>query len=115
VAVLRSAERHWPKDADVYNALGVVQVRRGSLDDAIESFEKAVQAQPESALGYFNLGRAHEMRYARSRRYVPTTGGWVGGADDRREAVNNYRKYLELGGPFADSAREGLVRLDWAK
>jgi VWFA-related protein len=113
VAVLRAAERRWPGDADVYNALGVVQVRRGSLDDAIGSFGKAVKAQPESALGYFNLGRVHEMRYARSRRYVPTTGGWVGSSDDRRDAIANYRKYLELGGPFEQSAREGLARLEW--
>jgi hypothetical protein len=113
VAVLRAAERRWPGDDDVYNALGVVQVRRGSLDDAIGSFGKAVKAQPESALGYFNLGRVHEMRYARSRRYVPTTGGWVGSADDRRDAIANYRKYLELGGPFEQSAREGLARLEW--
>jgi VWFA-related protein len=113
VAVLRAAERRWPGDPDVYNALGVVQVRRGSLDDAIQSFGKAVKAEPASALGYFNLGRAHEMRYARSKRYVATTGGWVGSAGDRRDAVANYQRYLELGGPFEQSAREGLARLEW--
>jgi VWFA-related protein len=113
VAVLRAAERRWPDDPDVYNALGVIQVRRGSLDDAIESFGKAVKAQPQNALGYFNLGRAHEMRYARSRRYVATTGGWVGSAGDRRDAVANYQKYLDLGGPFEPAAREGLARLEW--
>jgi VWFA-related protein len=113
ISVLRAAERRWPTDADVYNALGVVQIRRGSIDDAVESFAKAVKAEPESALGYFNLGRAHEMRYARSRRYVATTGGWVGSAEDRREAVAQYRKYLELGGPFEQSARDGLARLEW--
>ena len=113
IAVLRAAERRWPADTDVYNALGVIQIRRGSLDDAVASFEKAVKAAPTVALGYFNLGRAHEMRYARSRRYLPTTGGWVGSADDRRGAVANYRKYVELGGPFEQSAREGLARLEW--
>ncbi len=113
IAILRAAERRWPADADVYNALGVVQVRRGALDDAVESFAKAVKAQPESALGYFNLGRAHEMRYARSRRYVATTGGWVGSADDRRDAIASYKRYLEIGGPFEQSAREGLARLEW--
>jgi VWFA-related protein len=113
IGVLRAAERRWPADADVYNALGVVQVRRGALDDAVESFGKAVKAQPESALGYFNLGRVREMRYVRSRRYVPTTGGWVGNADDRRDAIASYKRYLELGGPFEQSAREGLARLEW--
>jgi VWFA-related protein len=113
IAVLRAAERRWPADADVYNALGVIQVRRGALDDAVESFGKAIKAQPASALGYFNLGRAHEMRYARSRRYMPTTGGWIGGGDDRRNAIANYQKYVELGGPFEHSAKEGLARLEW--
>jgi VWFA-related protein len=113
IAVLRAAERRWPADAEVYNALGVVQVRRGALDDAVESFAKAIKAQPESALGYFNLGRAREMRYVRSRRYVPTTGGWVGNAGDRRDAIASYKRYLEIGGPFEQSAREGLARLEW--
>jgi tetratricopeptide (TPR) repeat protein len=113
IAVLRAAERRWPADAEVYNALGVIQVRRGALDDAVESFGKAIKAQPASALGYFNLGRAHEMRYARARRYIPTTGGYVGGGDDRRNAIANYQKYVELGGPFEQSAKEGLARLEW--
>jgi VWFA-related protein len=113
IAVLRAAERRWPADAEVYNALGVIQVRRGALDDAVESFAKAVKTQPDSALGYFNLGRAREMRYVRSRRYVPTTGGWVGNAGDRRDAIANYQRYLEIGGPFEQSAREGLARLEW--
>jgi hypothetical protein len=53
------------------------------------------------------------MRYVRSRRYVPTTGGWVGNAGDRRDAIANYQRYLEIGGPFEQSAREGLARLEW--
>ena len=57
----------------------------------------------------------HELRYVRSRRYLPTTGGWLSSSSDRNDAIANYRKYLELGGPFESSAREGLARLDWTK
>jgi TolA-binding protein len=113
IAVLRDAERRWPRDPEVHNALGVVQVGRGALDDSIESFKKAIAAAPDAALAYFNLGRALEMRYARTRRWMPATAGWVGNAADRRAAVVSYQKYLELGGPFEQSAREGLARLEW--
>jgi tetratricopeptide (TPR) repeat protein len=113
IAVLRDAERRWPSDPDVHNALGVVQVGRGALDDSIASFRRAIAAAQDDALAYFNLGRALEMRYARSRRWVPTTGGWVANASDRREAIASYQKYLEFGGPFEQSAREGLARLEW--
>ena len=114
IAILRAAERRWPADADVYNALGVVQVRRGALDDAVESFAKAVKAEPESALGYFNLGRAHEMRYARSRRYVATTGGWVGSAEDRREAVTQYPEVPRVGRTLraVGARRPGASRME---
>jgi hypothetical protein len=113
IAVLRDAERRWPDEPEIFNALGVVQVRRQSYGDAVTSFEKAVKADPANAVAYFNLGRVHEIRYAMSRRYVSTSGGWVANAGERTAAIDNYTKYLELGGPFEQSAREGLARLGW--
>jgi predicted Zn-dependent protease len=113
IAVLRDAERRWPDEPEIFNALGVVQVRRQSYGDAITSFERAVKADPANAVAYFNLGRVHEIRYAMSRRYMSTSGGWVANAGERNAAIDNYKKYLELGGPFEQSAREGLARLGW--
>jgi tetratricopeptide (TPR) repeat protein len=112
--VLRDAQKHWPADAEVLNALGVVQVARGSLDDAVESFERAVAAAPSDAVGYFNLGKAAELRYWKSRRYVTQTRQWIANERDRTKAIDNYKRYLALGGPLESAARDGLSRLNWS-
>jgi VWFA-related protein len=114
IRVLRAAKSRWPKDAEVSNALGVVQVRRGALDDAVQSFSEAVAIAPQEATGYFNLAKTLELRYRRSRRYVQGTRVWVANKSDLESAIANYKRYLEIGGPLSDSAREGLARLGWS-
>jgi tetratricopeptide (TPR) repeat protein len=111
--VLRAAQDRWPYDPDVFNALGVVQTSRGSLDEAVKSFQRAVAVAPNEGVGYFNLGHALELRYVRSRRYVQQLRSWVSNDRDRSDAIENYRKYLSLGGPLEQSAQEGLTRLQW--
>ena len=113
LAVLRDAEKRWPSDAEVYNALGVVQIRRAALDDAVETFEKAVKAAPRESLGYFNLGRAYSMRYFKSQRYSETRRAWVGNTRDRDLAAAQFKKYLTLGGPYEQQAHEALNALAW--
>ena len=113
IKVLREAERRWPDDAEVSNAIGVIQVRRGALDAAIESFERATKVAPSDALGYFNLARAHQMRLLKSQRYDPQMQKWIGGDEDRRRAIANFTKYLELGGPYEKQAKEALASLNW--
>jgi VWFA-related protein len=112
--VLREAERRWPADAEVSNAIGVIQVRRGALDAAIESFERATTVAPADSLGYFNLARAHQMRLLKSQRYDSLMQKWIGGDEDRRRAISMFRKYLELGGPYERQAREALSALGWS-
>ena len=107
--VLREAERRWPADAEVANAIGVIQIRRGALDAAIESFERATTVAPADALGYFNLARAHQMRLLKSQRYDSQMQKWIGGDEDRRRAIANFQKYLQLGGPYERQAREALA------
>jgi tetratricopeptide (TPR) repeat protein len=113
IRVMRTAKERWPQDAEVSNALGVAQVIRGALDDAVRSFQQAVAAAPAEGVGYFNLGKALEMRYARSRRYVQQTGTWVANEQDRSNAIASYERYLTIGGPFENAVREGLSRLAW--
>jgi VWFA-related protein len=114
IRALRDAAKRWPKDADVYEAMGVVQTTRGALDDAIESFHKAVGLAPKDAVGYFNLAKALELRYVRTRRFVQQTHTWMGNKSDLESAITNYQRYLEIGGPLDNSAREGLARLNWS-
>ena len=113
VRVLRDAERRWPSDPEVANAIGVIQVRRGALDAAIESFERAIAVDSSDALGHFNLGRALQMRLLKSQRYDRQLERWVGGDEDRRRAIASFTKYLELGGPYAPQAKEALASLGW--
>jgi VWFA-related protein len=111
--VLRDAEARWPGDAEVANATGVIHVRRGALDAAIESFERATRVAPSEGLGFFNLARTHQMRLLKSQRYDRQREKWIGGDEDRRRAIANFEKYLKLGGPYEQQAREALATLSW--
>jgi tetratricopeptide (TPR) repeat protein len=113
LGVLRDAETRWPKDPEVANAIGVIHVRRGSLDAAIESFTRATTVAPSEALGFFNLARAHQMRLLKSQRYDRAMEKWIGGDEDRRRAIANFEKYLQFGGPYERQAREALASLSW--
>ena len=113
LSVLRDAEARWPKDPEVANAIGVIHVRRGALDTAIESFARATSVDASDALGYFNLARAHQMRLLKSQRYDRQMERWIGGDEDRRRAIANFEKYLQLGGPYDRQAREALASLSW--
>ncbi|OFW10661.1 MAG: hypothetical protein A3H96_01355 [Acidobacteria bacterium RIFCSPLOWO2_02_FULL_67_36] len=115
LAVLRDAERRWPKEPQILNAIGVVDVRRGALDEAISSFGKAIEAAPKEATAYLNLGRAYELRYAAARHYVSSERKWVAPEGDRQKAIENYKRYIDLGGPYASQASEALIRLGWSK
>jgi len=113
--VLRDASRRWPKDTEAHNALGVVLVKRGALDDAIGAFQKAVAADPSDGLGYFNLGRAFHLRYLKVLRSGSSmsAGARMLADRDRQKAVESYRHYLEIGGPFEADARQALDLLQW--
>jgi tetratricopeptide (TPR) repeat protein len=113
VSILRDAEKRWPASADVHNALGVIQVRRGALDDALDTFAKAVKAAPADSLGYFNLARAHHLRYFKSHRYHSTVRKWIGNERDREQAIAHFEKYVEMGGPYLQQARDALTTLGW--
>jgi len=115
ISVLARARQRWPRDGEILNAFGVVNVRRGLLDAAIDAFEAAIRADPGDGLAYFNAGRAYEMRFVKSRRYSETKSTWVAHEPDRRQAIAYYLRYLEKGGPFEQSSRDALQRLEWAK
>ena len=112
--VLRAAAERWPKDHEVFSALGVVQMSRGAIDDAVRSFQQAIALAPNEPIGYFNLAKSLEIRFSKSRRYVVQTRTWVSNDSDRTNAIANYQRYLEFGGPFENSARDGLARLGWS-
>ena len=109
--VLRVAEQRWPKDTDVLNALGTVQVRRGSSQDAIATFERAVQTSPKDSLAYLNLARTCELRYFQLRRFSRPQARWMDDPELRTKALEYYGKYLQMGGPYEADARAAIDRL----
>ena len=109
--VLRVAEQRWPKDTDVLNALGTVQVRRGSSQDAIATFERAVQTSPKDSLAYLNLARTYELRYFQMRRFSRPQARWMDDPELRTKALEYYGKYLQMGGPYEADARTAIDRL----
>jgi tetratricopeptide (TPR) repeat protein len=114
IRILRDAQQRWPVDPEIQNAIGVIQVRRGALDSAIESFQRATAIAPSDALAYFNLGRAYQMRSVKRQRYVRQTQRWMGGEEDRRKAIASFQKYVELGGPYLQQAKDALSMLGWS-
>jgi VWFA-related protein len=114
VAVLRDAEGRWPKDVDIFNALGVAQLARGSVDDAVATFEKAVAVAPNDANACYNLAKTYEVRQVRSERLRKVGPGSIGvdsALQDRNNAITYYQRVLAIGGPLVDAAKEGLKRL----
>lgn len=111
VDTLRAAERQWPSDPDVLNALGTVQVRRNALADAIETFEKAAKANPNDPLAFFNLGRTYELRYFAMRRFSRPNARWVDNPELLNKAIENYETCTRLGGPYEADARAAIDRL----
>src|SRR5204863_9833159 len=96
IRAARAGLERWPQDAELFNALGVVQTVRGSIDDAIKSFQAAVAIAPSDPTGSFNLAKAFELRYFRSRRYVDKLRQWMANEDDRKAAIAAYERYLAL-------------------
>jgi tetratricopeptide (TPR) repeat protein len=111
VELLREAEKRWPTDADVLNALGTIQVRRNALSDAIETFERAAKANPSDPLAFFNLGRTYELRYFAMRRFSRPSSRWVDNPELLNKAIENYEVCTKLGGPYDADARAAIDRL----
>jgi VWFA-related protein len=114
LAGLREAEKRWPKDVDVYNAIGVLQLARGAVDDAIATFEKGVDVDANDANACYNLAKTLEVRLVRDARAGKVAPGSVtksGSMQDRSKAMTLYSRVIGLGGPLVDAAREGLKRL----
>jgi tetratricopeptide (TPR) repeat protein len=113
--ILKSASARWPDDTDVMNASGIIQLRRGALDEAVNSFKRATEAKPTEGLAYFNLARTYQLRYFKTRRYSQTEARWLANASDLRRAVASYEEYLKLGGPYEAEARQAIQNLQWLK
>ena len=115
LAVLREAAKRWPADPETHLAVGCVLVGRGALDDAIGEFDRAVTLAPDSGTAYFNLARAYHLSYLHMLRSSSTNQKATSMLADRirQQAIEAYQKYLTIGGPFEQDARQSLANLGW--
>ena len=111
IAVLRAAKERWPLDAEVYNDLGTVQAAAGATDEAIRTFQEGTQVAPNEPTTYLNLAAALDLKYTSQRRYNADAKRYLGNDRDRDEAIRTYERYIALGGPYVDQARQAIERL----
>jgi VWFA-related protein len=130
--VLDDAAKRWPKDAEIFDAEGVIQIHSGALVDAIASFERATKLAPTDPLGFFNLASAHHAAALRLRELARQTASQqqLASPDDRRllgssggsgllgkalwqrnAAIQNYRRVIALNGDYVDQAKKGIEAL----
>jgi VWFA-related protein len=117
LSVLRVSASRWPADPEAQNALGTLLVKRGALDDALDVFKRITTAKPTDSLGYFNLGRTYHLMYLRLQQTIATSAirnkPNALGEDDRKRAIDAYKQYLALGGPFEKEAKDAISILEW--
>ena len=113
IEVLEQGRKRWPRDGDILNAYGVIVGGGGDLDEAIKIFNEAIAVAPRETISFLNLAKVLEIRYFQKRRNLALLG-WRSGANEekqRQNAIKAYERYLAVGGPYADLAREGIERL----
>src|SRR5436305_905437 len=60
IDILRAARQRWPKDPDLFNALGVTQAGGGDVNAAINTLREGIAAVPGDAMMHLNLAKALE-------------------------------------------------------
>lgn len=111
IDALRAAEKRWPGNTEILNAIGTIQVRRGAVNDAIATFEQAIAQSPDETLAYFNAARTFELRYFQMRRFSRPGARWLDNPADLQKAIEYYGAYVGRGGPYVDDARAAIERL----
>ena len=115
LGVAREAARRWPNDVETHLAVGCILVNRQAFDDAIEAFTHALSVEPHNGNAQFNLARAYHLNFVRIIRSTSNnaTATSMLASRSRERAIDAYRKYLAMGGPFEQQAKDALTALGW--
>ena len=84
-----------PNYAEAYNNLAVISMKQKKFDEASELLDKLIEFSPDYANAYLNRGIiASEVK------------------KDNARALENFNKYLELGGPRSPEVRKWVNELE---
>jgi tetratricopeptide (TPR) repeat protein len=101
----KAAELDPPKAGQYYYNLGAMLVNAGQAEPAGQAFKKAIEADPNHADSYYQIGvyLIGKASFAADGKVTPVAG-----------TVEAFQKYLQLAptGQFADSAKGMLASLD---
>jgi Flp pilus assembly protein TadD len=86
-----------PPDAELRFSTGVMHLREGRVDLALEEFKRAVQADPKNPYFQNGLGLAYSAKAAARK------GGSGASRDEWKEAIAAFRKALELNPYYVDA------------
>jgi hypothetical protein len=98
----------------VLDAIGVMQIRRGALDAAIDSFDRARKSPPSTVSATSTWAARCRCACSSHSATIRSLQRWVGGDADRKRAARAIQTYLEIGGQYERQAREALVALGWS-
>lgn len=119
------AVRNNLKDADLYNKLGIVQLKLREKDAARKSFERAVKIDPQNASALNNLGavacldrkyknavkhlkRALALDETMASAHLNMAEAWLGLKEIDR-SMTEYARAIELDPDILDSSRNGVI------
>lgn len=105
LAVLERGLRLKPENAELLNAVGVVETSLRRVDDAVDTLDRAVRSNPGWMTSRFNLARVLELRYARSLASAAPRP-----VADLERAAAEYARVVEGNSAQAQEARAGLWR-----
>jgi tetratricopeptide (TPR) repeat protein len=116
-AVLEDAGKRWPKDAEILNAEGVIQIHARAYADAIDSFKRATKLAPKDPAGWFNLASAHHANYlhmidaAPNHNLMGNPRRFMTASRERESAMDAYKKVIALHGEYVAEAKRGIEAL----
>ena len=119
------AARNNRKSADLYNKLGIVQLKLREKDAARKSFERAVKIDPQNASALNNLGavacldrkyknavkhlkRALALDETMASAHLNMAEAWLGLKEIDR-SMTEYARAIELDPDILDSSRNGVI------
>jgi tetratricopeptide (TPR) repeat protein len=84
-----------PDSAAAYNQLGILYRKLGRFTDAVESYQRALEIQPDYALAHLNLGVLYDLYLQQPDKALLEFESYVSIAGDSDAVVNGWIKEIK--------------------